>query len=209
MDAASSEDMEIDFAVGDLNEEEMIVDSSSSGSEYITSSSESDVVMVSDEEFESSSDDDDEALSENEDNSDVSGYEADDGGVGGEESSSDEESSNDEEVEDDEVDVQHELLGAYMAGVLDDEDFVNLFVVANGIRNARNDRVLQRWAPFDFNSWSEEECRVDTRFKKVDIVRLVEAFGLGDQIITYNRVRCSSRSVVFVVAASSISVQVC
>lgn len=117
-------------------------------------------------------------------------------GSDGEDSGSsddDEESSSGDESEigSDEEDEVDGILVAYLAGVLNDEEFANLMVVAaNG--GVRRERYLQRWEPFDFDVWSEEECRVDTRFRKEDVLKLVDLFGLGEEIVTYNRVRVDS-----------------
>ena len=45
------------------------------------------------------------------------------------------------------------------------------------------------YEPFNLNNWTNDECWVDFRFQKDDLVNLIRTFELPPHIITYNRLK--------------------
>ena len=74
-------------------------------------------------------------------------------------------------------------------GIINNEEFVLLHELLEEEGGRRNINILHlNYPEFNLESWSEDECWVDLRFRKEDIPRLVQALHLPDEFITSNRV---------------------
>ena len=95
-------------------------------------------------------------------------------------------------------DPVEEVQRHFEEGFIDEEEFL---LLNNAIQEVQeedlreNNQNVPRWRefpPFDLELWTDEECWTDLRFRKDDIPRIVNSLVVGDEIVTYNRVRCSS-----------------
>ena len=85
-------------------------------------------------------------------------------------------------------DVGVDLGNAFAGGVIDEDDYLLLADVADvqyvgAAGGVGHGGYRARWGDFDFDLWSDQECWVDCRFRKADVLRICGMLGLGDEVI--------------------------
>ena len=84
--------------------------------------------------------------------------------------------------------VNDVLLLEHDDGDLSDEE---LFLLQELNSSSNRDPSFPYWEyePFNLDSYNEDECWADFRFKKDDLVRVCQAFLINEPIISYNRLK--------------------
>ena len=83
--------------------------------------------------------------------------------------------------------VRENLLIAYDAGILEDEEFLVLYDIN---KSTNPDLPYRIYSKFELFSLSEDECTTEFRFNRNDIPRLVEVLQIPCQITCYNGIVC-------------------